>query len=242
MTRAETLDAIARAVSSDAEYPAIVQCADAAREAGFDELVADPLVEAAYNELDPDDQSEFKDVAAALRKLRVRARTCLWQTARRQAKRITKMKGDRKGKGVGKGSEDVVPPGVGKGSGKHADVPPPPEVPAAVVMADPLQPPPDRGGTRAHAGPAGGHQGSLGDPLTWVDVRCDACGQAAVGQYKYAPELLTRKATWYMRVKTADGEWPLQGYFFRARRTTIVGADNTFALRWIGQHKRCLCG
>ena len=161
----------------------------------------------------------------------------------------------------GAGAADVaVPPPGGAGAADVAMPPPRPARAAAAGAADlapPLPPPaedpfpddmplqaligarPDHGAAPAAAR---GPRAAAAYSLTWTDVRCRNCNQIC-GQLKFSPgpSRGDRKdpPTWFMRVKTFGGVWPMNGPDFRRRCTSVFGDTDTLTRDWIQDNRHC---
>lgn len=113
------------------------------------QVFVDPLTEAAFDALDPEEKDEFKDIRDHIQKTKKKARISMWQSEQKKRKLTSLRRGGRRGHGRGRGRGKAAAKPKAKAKAKVAGGPPPP-VPvvadlaaAAAPLADSVAPRPD---------------------------------------------------------------------------------------------------
>ena len=238
-----------------------------AKDDSDEKLLADPLLEAVYDNMDDEDKGEFREIGDAKRKKKYRARLGSWKQAceyEQRAKAAPRMRVRGKGKGRGKGR--------GKGKAPAPEVPaapPPPEVPAAppiMPLAPPMPPAPPPVLEPAPevplalevppAGPpevplalapaaavAAGNRAvaSFGVANEWEDILCAACAKVA-GQKKYSRSPGMRDPeSWTMRCFDYEiHRWPTRLPLCRTQVQRTMALEPAAEIAaWVRLWKTC---
>jgi len=96
------------------------------------QVFVDPLTEAAYDALDPEEKDEFRDVREHIQKTKKKARIAMWQSEQKKRKLTSLRGGARRGRGRGRAKAAVK--AKAKAKAKAAGGPPQP-VPVAADHA-----------------------------------------------------------------------------------------------------------
>ena len=187
-----------------------------------------PLVEAVYDDLDPDDKTEFPEVGEAIKKRRLKMRRVESKLKRTRVLAGMDARPKKRARTGAKAKAAPVP--------KAGPVVPP----VAIVLAppEPPQPPPP---AAPHDGgnAAGHHAGPVLPDLVFTTIMCERCGQPA-GQHKYHQSPGMRDGpSWIVRVKDpGTGKWGVRLPYKQVLRA-IDGRNEAWAQNWVRDHKTC---
>jgi len=220
-----------------------------------EQLLADPLFEAVYDDMDDEDKGEWREIGEAKQKRKYRARVRKWETGQgelQQPKRRRLMRPRAKGKAkaAGKAAAKAAaagppePPAAGSqppAAGPPAAGPPeppavPPEPPGPGEPAVPPPPPiPVPPALAAHVRAA-----SFGLTAGWDDIYCNKCRNLA-GQKKFSPQPGLRDGeTWYMRCfDYVENSWPTRKPGYRAKRQSTMQSAELEIQTWVQSNRSC---
>jgi hypothetical protein len=227
-----------------------------------EQLLDDPLLEVVYDDMDPEDKSEFKEIGDAKQKRKYAAKVDIWKAAcareqkRQQNRRVGKAKGKGKGKGEGKGKGKGKGKVKGKAKGKAAKAkaaPAPPPVLAALPAPEPEPPPapiplPAPAAAFVAAEPLPADPGAphprgpnYGVSEPWRDIQCDHCARVT-GQKKMSLAPGGRdEVIWFWRCFDVDtGMWPLSGSLKKTKLARLFDGDPAQDINdWVQTHRTC---
>ena len=225
------------------------------RKSADDDLLKDPLVEAVFDDLDPDDKDEFKSMQEARKKKNYKRALAEEEDGdpagapapqkKRRKLPVRLPAGKRRARAARPARAappeavplpDIAP--LPEAGPPEAAAPPEAEAPP---VADPA--PVQAGPAAAEGGPAGLNRmpNVLPYPLAWENMNCPLCGKVS-GQKKYHPAPgLRDKASWFMRCYDfTTGTWPskLPGYRCRTE-VAMAGNPGDVIKQWVLENRSC---
>lgn len=227
-------------------------------DAGLDNV----LVEAVYEDLDPEDKGEFPEVGQAIKNKKIKQRCAEHNKARKRKLAGLAAGAANKKKKPNPKAKAKAKPAPAPPAEPPADAPPappgpvpepaPPPVPVPEPDAQPAAPPAPPAppvpeappAPPVPAGPQGpAHHGGHGPPvfpgLMWTTVSCNVCG-ADCGQYQRHESPGGRdQPSWKLRViDPGTGTWGKKSPFFRVLVITDTRTE-AWVYEWIQDNKAC---
>ena len=214
-------------------------------------LLQDPLTEAVYDQMDGEDQGEFREIGDAKQKKRLKARLGRWQQTceeedqeSRKRRKLMRPKSKAKAKAKPKGRPKAAPPAAADPNAAPGaagpDAVPPQEAVAPAAAAAAAAAIPEAHPAEEHAG-AHERAGNYGLASGWDNIMCEKCGQLTA-QKKYHPMPGKRdKSSWIMRVYDyQEKKWPTKTPLHKVQ-TEVTMPDMPAAVIafWVCQYKTC---
>ena len=222
-----------------------------------EQLLADPLLEAAYDDMDDEGKGEFREIGDAKRKKKYRAKVGAWKRAyeedqgtrpRKRRRLALRPKAKAKAKAVAAPAPaappaaaaavappappDAGPPGAAAAPPIPAAAPGPAAAPAAGAAAAPPAVP-----EHAHARAVPNY----GVTSSWDDVHCNSCLMLA-GQKKYSESPGLRDAASYIMrcFDYAENRWGSRLPLYRVRTASAMPGDpHAHIETWVQQNRTC---